>query len=349
MVDWQPADEEVYEPKPNGAEDNAKRPPFGLIAFNQIKAGTEPPYLVKGLIPREGITVIWGEPKSGKSFQTLDLVMAIVRGLAYRGRRVQQGTAIYCAAEGATGCRNRVDAYRQRHRIKGNLPFYLMPDSLKLQTDAPALIERIRADLGGKRPSVVVLDTLNRSMEGDENSPGDMGAYIKAADEIRQAFRCAVVIVHHCGTEGKRPRGHTSLTGAADAQLSVKRTEDGTVCTEVEWMKDGPEGDTLYSRLEVVVVGIDQDDDEITSCVVVEAEPVVARPKQKKLGKNEQSMFDILAENMPNGLTKEEWNGLGRDDGIGVRRRADLNDCRRRLKSKKLVRETQGRWYVTSR
>jgi hypothetical protein len=32
-----------------------------------------------------------------------------------------------------------------------------------------------------------------------------------------------VVIVHHCGIEGTRPRGHSSLTGAADAQLAVKR------------------------------------------------------------------------------------------------------------------------------
>lgn len=60
-------------------------------------------------------------------------------------------------------------------------------------------------------------------------------------------------------------------------------------------------------------------------------------------------MFDILAENMPDGLAKEVWNELGREDGIGRSRRADLNDCRRQLKNKKLVHETQGKWYVTTR
>ena len=59
-------------------------------------------------------------------------------------------------------------------------------------------------------------------------------------------------------------------------------------------------------------------------------------------------MLDILAEEMPKGLTQEEWNKLGRKDGIGVRRRTDLGDCRRRLNKKGLVHETQeGRWCIT--
>ena len=149
-------------------------------------------------------------------------------------------------------------------------------------------------------------------------------------------------------TEGSRPRGHTSLTGAADAQLAVRRTANGVITTTVEWMKDGPEGDTLNSRLEVVTVGIDQDGDEITSCVVVEAEPQETKASTRKLGKNEQTMFDILAEHMPNGLTKQEWNELAREDGIGVKRRADLADCRRRLKRKKLIHEYMDRWFITS-
>jgi hypothetical protein len=28
---------------------------------------------------------------------------------------------------------------------------------------------------------------------------------------IRNAFGCAVIVVHHCGIDATRPRGHTSL------------------------------------------------------------------------------------------------------------------------------------------
>ena len=57
--------------------------------------------------------------------------------------------------------------------------------------------------------------------------------------------------------------------GAADAQLSVKRDTSGAILMTSEWIKDGPEGETLASRLEQTDVGIDDDGDAITSCVVV--------------------------------------------------------------------------------
>jgi hypothetical protein len=333
---------------PNGGT-GPQHPRLGLIPFANIRPGDDPPYLVKGLIPREGLTVVWGEPKSGKSFQSFDLAMAVARGIDYRGRRVQVGPVVYCAAEGATGFRNRVEAYRRHHEIDGELPFYLVPDALDLIADAKALVTSIRSTLDETKPLLVVLDTLNRSLAGSENDPGDMAAYIKAADIIRETFGCAVLIVHHCGTEGKRPRGHTSLTGACDAQIAVKRTPDSIITTTVEWMKDGPEGESLYSSLLVVTVGQDSDGQDITSCVVLEAEPATPTVTERKLGKNEQTVFDILAENMPNGFTKNEWYEQCREDGIGRSRRADLSDCVRRLKSKGLVHETQDKWYVTTR
>ena len=63
-----------------------------------------------------------------------------------------------------------------------------------------------------------------------------MTAYVQAADAVREAFGCAVVLIHHCGVDGTRPRGHTSLTGACDAQLAVKRDGSGIITCTVEYM-----------------------------------------------------------------------------------------------------------------
>jgi hypothetical protein len=90
-----------------------------------------------------------------------------------------------------------------------------------------------------------------------------MTAYLGAADAIREAFNCAVIIVHHCGVDGSRPRGHTSLTGTVDAQLAVKRDAAGNIVVTVECMKDGPEGEVVASRLDRVELGIDEDGDPI--------------------------------------------------------------------------------------
>lgn len=245
-----------------------------LVAFDDIQLGTERRYLVNGVIPRTGLIVVWGPPKSGKSFIVFDLVMHIALGRPYRGRGVHPGTAVYCAFEGITGFQARCAGYRKKFLAdhQERVPFYLEPVTIDLVKDAPELIQAIRRSLGDVKPVVIVLDTLNRSLHGSESSDMDMPAYVRAADSLREAFDCAVIIVHHCGLDGTRPRGHTSLTGAADAQLSVSRDKGGSIVMTVEYLKDGAEGDTIVSRLETVEVGIDEDGDPITSCVVLPTE-----------------------------------------------------------------------------
>ena len=251
-----------------------REPRVRLIPFDEIKLGSARRYLVKGLIPRTGLTLVWGPPKSGKSFWMSSVALHVALGWEYRGRRVQQGAVVYCAFEGQSGFEARVEAFRLRFlsEEQGAVPFYLQPTTLDLVKEAGELVAVVRARLADEPPALVVLDTLNRSLAGSESSDEDMAAYVRAADSIREAFNCAVAIVHHCGHDATRPRGHTSLTGAIDAQLAVKRTAGDAIAVEVELAKDGPQGEVILSRLEVVEVGLDEDGDVITSCVVVPAE-----------------------------------------------------------------------------
>jgi hypothetical protein len=248
-------------------------PRFKLIAFNELRPETKPAYLVKGLLPRVGLVLVWGEPKCGKSFWATDVLLHVALGWDYRGRRVQQGPVVYCAFEGADGYKVRAEAFRQRFLADeaGLIPFYLVAAKMEFLADHAELIASVRAQIGDRAPVAVALDTLNRSLGGKEDDER-IGGYIRAADAVREAFNCAVLIVHHCGVDASRPRGHTSLPGAADAQLSVKRDSARNIVVTVEFMKDGPEGETVTSRLEQVEVGTDSDGDAITSCVIVPIE-----------------------------------------------------------------------------
>ena len=208
------------------ARSQSSSPQIKLIPFDEITLGTQRRDLVKGLIPRVGLTVAWGPPKCGKSFWTFDLALHVALGWEYRGRRVHQGSVVYCAFEGQTGIEARVAAFRKRS-LAGHVdkvPLFLEPITLDLVRDHRALIAAIKRQLGEEKPVAVALDTLNRSIRGSESSDEDMTAYVNAADAIRAAFDCAVIIIHHCGIDGTRPRGHTSLTGAADAQLASSGT-----------------------------------------------------------------------------------------------------------------------------
>jgi hypothetical protein len=248
------------------------QPRFTLIPFNQIRRRQTSSYLIKGLIGATGLIVAWGPPKCGKSFWVFDAVMHIATGWEYRGRRVTQGNVVYLALEGQDGFADRVDAFRQQRFEDGvgDVPgFYLVKERTDLVKDTAELIKCIQSQCTAGKPAVVVIDTMNRSLVGSESKDEDMAAYIKAADIIKETFQCAVIIIHHCGIDGTRPRGHTSLTGAADVQISVKKDAAKNIIVTVECAKDMPEGAVITSRLEAVDLGEDQDGDQITSCVVL--------------------------------------------------------------------------------
>lgn len=255
---------------------------FPLTRFGSIERNDDVPYLVKELIPTGGLTVVYGEPKCGKSFWMFDVSMHIALGRPYRGKKVQQGPVVYVALEGGRQFHNRVEAWRQYHRVADG-DFYLMTERLDLIADYADLIMSIRQQTATKAPVVVVIDTLNRSLLGSENRDEDMAAYIKAADAMRHGLGCAVVVIHHCGhAENNRPRGHSSLRGAADCEIAVTRdSEAKTISTLVHWMKDGAEGFVTNSKLTVIDLGVDCDGDPINSCIVEPTEPVAAAPPGK--------------------------------------------------------------------
>jgi hypothetical protein len=316
-----------------------------------MRPGTEPNYQVDELIPLRGLVVVYGAPKSGKSFWTLDVTLHIALGWEYRERAVQQGTVIYCAFEGAHGYRKRCEAFRRHHSLTTeDPPLYVVPGRADLIRDHAALIRDIRTQLAEAASTVrcVVLDTLNKSLIGSESKDVDMANYIAAAEAIQAAFHCAVIIVHHHGIDDTRPRGHTSLRGAVDALIKVVRDEQNTIIIEIEEMRDGPEGTQLMSKLVVVEVGADNAGRPLTSAVIEPVDPNSRRSdgrKMPKLTANQKTMFSIL-DAAAAGLTTDEWNDQARAAGLGTKRRADLHDLRVGLKVRGLICENSGRWFV---
>lgn len=307
VLDW-PSPANESRKRTGGSSNQQKERPaegrFPLIAFDQIRLSTSPRYCVRGLLPIRGLAVVWGPPKCGKSFLAFDMLMHVALGWAYQGHRVEPGTVVYCALEGQQGFEARKVAFEQAHleTFDGPVPFYLMPATLALVADVAEFIAAIQAQLpAGEPPAVVCLDTLNRSFTGSESDDRDMTAYVRAADMIRDAFGCLVVIVHHCGLEGTRPRGHSALAGAVDAQLAVKKLGEGVLTCTVELMKDGPDGETVTCRLERVEVGIDDAGEPITSCIVRREEAAegptsiaVSKPLPDKLRLGLRALAEVI-------------------------------------------------------
>ena len=184
-------------------------------------------WTVDKILPESSaLSVVFGPPSGGKSFTVLDLCCSIDSGSLWHGRKVKQKPVLYLAAEGQAGMLKRIEAWKQKRRV--DLPtFALLPMPCLIDEDSQRreLINMI-AELPQK-PGIIVLDTLARSMTGDENSTSDMGKVVIAAGILIEETGAQVIIIHHTGKdEARGPRGAIALTGATDSMFKVVRLKE---------------------------------------------------------------------------------------------------------------------------
>ena len=182
-----------------------------------------PQWIVEGYIT-QGLSVVYGPSGAGKSFLVVDWSLCAARGVTWLGTDVPQRPVVYVAAEGAGGLQSRVEAWK-RHHTQAAAGMHVIPTRVNLldAEDVWALEQDVKATDAG----LVVIDTLARCMPGgDENSAQDVGRVIDAVDGIRARNNCGVILVHHSGVDGTRPRGSTALFGACDTVVMVEGKHD---------------------------------------------------------------------------------------------------------------------------
>jgi hypothetical protein len=274
--------------------ENAEALRFQFLPPHEFAGSAGGGWIVKGVLPAAGLAVIFGASGSGKSFFALDMAFAIARGEAWRGRRVVQGRVAYICAEGAEGFRKRLSAYAQHHRVDlSTVPMGILPtapDFMAAQ-DAADVVAAIRASGGA---SVVIVDTFAQVTPGaNENAGEDVGKALGHCRRIHEATGALVVLVHHAGKDtSKGARGWSGLRAACDAELEVVREEAGR-WVRLTKSKDGEDGLQWGFGLEVVELGVDEDLDPITSCVVVESAVPVPAQAPPRLGALERVILDV--------------------------------------------------------
>jgi hypothetical protein len=272
--------------------------------FAYEMASQEPiEWLIKGVVPKAELIILYGASGAGKTFVALDHAFAIARGVDWRGRRVKQGIVVIIAAEGGKGVAQRLQAYAQYHGIDlRDVP------NLRIITAAPNFLEsddiaEVIAELQSIGDvSCVMVDTLAQVTPGaNENTSEDMGRALSNVRLIHRATDATVYGVHHAGKDLNRgSRGWSGLKAAADAQIEVLRHEDGSREIHIEKMKDGEDGMRWAFKLEVVDLGVDYDGDPVTSCVAIETDLPARKPDEddrrgiKRRGRVENHILEVM-------------------------------------------------------
>ena len=312
----------------------------------ELQAIPQPEYLIKGVCERGTLIEVYGPTSCGKSFFALDMDLCLAFGREWYGHRVHQCGVVYFSAEGGHAIKRRGDAWQDHHDVDlATLSFHVVIEPTDLLSDNG--VEQVLrdcevvSDLG-----MVTIDTAARVMPGGSESAEDMSKFVQACDRIRCETGATVKLVHHSGKDASRgSRGSTVLPAACDTVIEIKRDNTTKVATAIlEKQRDGNTGDLLHFKLDVIELGTDEDGDPITSCVVNQSNAPIDAPKP--LSANQETMFRILREAMPSGLTLDEWNDKAREVGLAKNRAASLYDFRNALKEKKLVHEYGGRWYA---
>lgn len=249
----------------------------GVRTLADIAQQPPPEWLVKGLIPRRGLLSIVAAPNAGKSFLLLDLMRAIEAGEPWFGRRTKAAPQAICVLfsyEGSAVLRAR--ALQARYPGAGRR--IVVEDGWPRLTEEGeaarviAHVRRIQRAMDGAPVAMVAFDTLNLALGGaNENDAEAMGAAVGALKRLRDELNTCVAVVHHLGKDPTRgARGHSSLLGAVDTELTVV-ADQGTAIREISATKvrDGDRvGPFAWFRLRREDLGLDEDLDPITSCTV---------------------------------------------------------------------------------
>lgn len=202
-----------------------------ILHLEEVEQLPPPVFLIEGLLPAGGLSVIYGPPKSGKTFLALAQALHIASGRPWAGRAVRQGGVVYIAGEGLGGLGARTKAARAHSGIPLNIPFWVIRHAIDFTKPdaAERLVKIIREAVGDEPISLVVIDTLARAMPGaDENSAQHVGLVIAATDRVRELLACAALAIHHQGKDEERGmRGSSSLRGAVDAAFRLTPQEGG--------------------------------------------------------------------------------------------------------------------------
>ena len=188
-------------------------------------------WLVQGLLPVDGISLLVAPPKVGKSTLARTLAAAVAGGhTEWLGRSIGRiGPVIHLVLEERTRTvLNHYDPLEADsegiHLLVGSAP--------KLAPRLPML----RWSIETLKPALVIIDSLQRWVRIlDGNSYSEATEALTPLIELARECGTHVMLVHHsrksAGEHGQEALGSTSFAGSVDTILSLRRRGDGRTIT----------------------------------------------------------------------------------------------------------------------
>ena len=184
-------------------------------------------FAVDGLIA-QGLYILAGAPKVGKSWLALDLCLSIAKGEKVLGRTVSQGKTLYlCLEDSYERIQKRL--YEITDEPTEKLFFAVMAETIGNGLEIQ--IERFKSEHADLK--LVVIDTLQNVRGSTENSYGSDYKELSVLKGLADKLRITVLLVHHTRKcKDNDPfnmiSGSAGISGCVDGSLVLIETKRGS-------------------------------------------------------------------------------------------------------------------------
>jgi len=187
-------------------------------------------WIIEPLLARRRLVALYSAPKVGKSLLMLEIAAAIATGREVIGTTPPAPIrTLYVDFENDPrgDIRERLQAMGYTPNDLDNLQYLSYPNLGKLDTERGA--RELVAAVKALKCEVVVIDTVSRSIEGDENENDTWLAFYRHTGLALKRAEIALIRLDHSGKDEKRgQRGGSAKSGDVDAvwRMSPSDTAD---------------------------------------------------------------------------------------------------------------------------
>lgn len=203
----------------------------------------QPPidWIVENFIASNCLAVAAGDGGSGKSFSLQDLGVCVASGKNWLSSMTTKQVPVLFIDEesGLIRFNRRLSMVMGAHSSNDSLPLfytcYAGFDFYKSLLSSLNVLEKLIKDTGC---GLVVIDALMDVIPGaDENSTKDLTPFLNGLKTVIEKTGASIIVIHHLNKNGGY-RGSSSIKGAVDLLLSVKK-KGNLITFESEKNRDG--------------------------------------------------------------------------------------------------------------
>lgn len=220
-------------PEPTSKTRIAPRNEYAFTTIGELIEEPEEqiPYIVEGLLPRGGLSILGAKPKVGKSTLARYLAFCVARGTPFLGLVCEQGSVIYLALEEK---RSELQRIFKGMGAEKDDPIHIHVGMAPYEALSALIpeIERIE-------PILIIVDTLFKfARVQDGNDYAKMSAALEPIIEMARTSGANILCTHHMGKADREGGdgliGSTAIFGAPDTMLTMRKSGDKRVLSSIQ-------------------------------------------------------------------------------------------------------------------